>query len=357
MIDQRPGRPSQPVVPAAVDVPIPAPDTHLDNPSELYIEVTNRCNSKCETCPLTFGPQESERYMTLEEFTGLVDQFPRLKRAVLQGIGEPLLNRQLARMIRYLKDRQVHVVFNTNAILLTPRRQAELVESGLDELRVSCDGATPETYALMRGVNVLPKVLRNVGEMMQTRARLGAANPRVSLFFTGVRENIDELPGVVEQAARLGVDEVYLTRMVFFGVGLATEDQSIYNADRDLRDRVTAIVERCGRMASDAGISFRAAGALAPDDYAAGPPDVEFPWQGCRRPWRLGYITANGNALPCCIAPFAGVDYEDIILGNIYDTGGFNAVWNGNRYAEFRRRHQSTDPPDACRRCGLDWSL
>src|SRR5438552_12550548 len=142
-----------PVIPAAVDVPIPPPDERLDNPHELYIEVTNRCNSLCVTCPLTFDPQEHEHYLTFEEFRGLVDQFPALKRAVLQGIGEPLMNRELGPMIRYLKDRAVHVIFNTNAILLYPRRQIELIESGLDELRVSCDSSTPETYARISGAN------------------------------------------------------------------------------------------------------------------------------------------------------------------------------------------------------------
>jgi radical SAM protein with 4Fe4S-binding SPASM domain len=345
-----------PTVPAAVDVPIPPPGEALDNPRELYVEVTNRCNSLCVTCPLTFSPQETEHYLALEEFTALVDQFPGLRRVVLQGIGEPLLNRQLAAMIRHLKDRGVYVVFNSNAILLSPKRQAELVDSGLDELRVSCDSSTPETYARIRGVNVLPKVLKNVGEMMQTRRRLGAERPRVSLWFTGVKENIEELPGLVDIAAGLGVDEVYLTRMVFFGEGLATEDQSIYNASDGEQARVLGIVAEAGRRAQAQGVSFKSAGALAPLDYASGPGEVRNPWQGCRRPWRLGYVTANGNALPCCVAPFTDVPYDDLILGNVKD-GGFNAVWNGDRYREFRRRHQSDDPPEACRRCGLDWSL
>ena len=349
--------PALPAIPAAVDVPIPRPGERLDNPRELYVEVTNRCNSLCVTCPLTFEPQEAEHYLTFDEFTALVDQFPGLKRTVLQGIGEPLLNRDLYRMIGYLHARGVYVIFNTNAIVLSPKRQEELVASGLDELRVSCDGATPETYARLRGVNVLPKVLRNVGQMMDTRHRLGAAKPRVSLWFTGVKENIEELPQLVETAARLGVDEVYLTRMVFFGQGLATEEQSIYNAEQALHDKVVETVTRAGKRAADLGLAFKGAGALAPEEYAGGPPPVKNPWQGCRRPWRLGYITANGNALPCCVAPFTDVPYDDIVLGNIYQPGGFNAVWNGARYQEFRRKHQSDDPPDACRRCGLDWSL
>jgi radical SAM protein with 4Fe4S-binding SPASM domain len=348
--------PPLPAIPASVDVPLPAPDDALDNPRELYVEVTNRCNSLCVTCPLTFSPQEAEHYLGFDEFTALVDQFPALRRVVLQGIGEPLMNRQLGAMIRYLKDRGVYVVFNTNAILLYPKRQAELVDCGLDELRVSCDSATPETYAKIRGVNVLPKVLKNVGEMMATRRRHGADRPRVSLWFTGVKENIEELPGLVDIAAGLGVDEVYLTRMVFFGEGLAVEDQSIFNADRELRRRVLEVVAEAERRAQAHGLALRSAGAIAPAEYAAGPGEVRNPWQGCRRPWRLGYVTANGNALPCCVAPFTDVPYEDLILGNVRDAG-FNAVWNGDRYREFRRRHQSDDPPEACRRCGLDWSL
>ncbi|HEU0166733.1 MAG TPA: radical SAM protein [Chloroflexota bacterium] len=345
-----------PLVPAAVDVPLPLAGAHLDNPRELYIEVTNRCNSLCTTCPLTFDPQEAEHYLNFDEFTALVDQFPQLQRAVLHGIGEPLLNRNLGAMIRYLKARDVHVVFNTNGILLTARRQLDLVESGLDEIRVSCDGASSATYAKLRGVDVLPKVLANVAGLVDTRRRAGAATPRVQLYFTGVRDNIDELPEVIEHAGRLGVDEVHLTRMVFFGEGFAVEDQSIYNANEALRQHVAAVVARCARRSRELGVTFSGAGALPPDEYVAGPQAALHPWQGCRRPWRLGYVTANGNLLPCCIAPFTEVPYDDIILGNIRELG-FNAVWNGERYATFRQRHQSAEPPEACRRCGQDWSL
>src|SRR3982751_6216425 len=100
----------------------------LASPVEAYFEVANRCNSKCATCPLTFSPQEDARQLSLDEFEALVAQLPDLRRAVLQGIGEPLLNRDLAPMIRYLKARDIYSVFNTNAALLTRRRQVELIE-------------------------------------------------------------------------------------------------------------------------------------------------------------------------------------------------------------------------------------
>src|SRR5438132_7346923 len=97
----------------------------LESPTEAYFEIANRCNSECSTCPLTYAPHEDASQLSIEDFRALVEQLPALRRAVMQGIGEPLLNRDLAAMIRHLKERGVHVVFNTNAALLTRRRQIE----------------------------------------------------------------------------------------------------------------------------------------------------------------------------------------------------------------------------------------
>src|SRR5712691_5666943 len=174
----------------------------LESPTEAYFEVANRCNSKCSTCPLTYAPHEDARQLSIDDFRSLVDQLPNLRRAVMQGIGEPLLNRDLAAMIRHLKDRGVYVVFNTNAALLTRRRQLELIDSGLDELRVSLDGSTPETYLRVRGIPAFERVVTNVSDMVRTQRELGVTTPRVSFWVTGMRENLHELPGVIDLAAR-----------------------------------------------------------------------------------------------------------------------------------------------------------
>src|SRR5687767_5194993 len=116
-------------------------------PKSLYIEPTNRCNSLCTTCPRTFFPMESPADMTFERFTAIIDQFPVLDRVVLHGLGEPMLNHDLIKMIGYLKARpeKTQVVFNANSLALTPEKATGLVTSGLDEYRASLDGATPAT--------------------------------------------------------------------------------------------------------------------------------------------------------------------------------------------------------------------
>src|SRR5665213_465768 len=73
----------------------------------LYLETTNRCNLLCTTCPRTYEELEPPADMSWELFTSIVDQIPQLSRAVLHGVGEPMLVKQLPRMIRYLKDRGV----------------------------------------------------------------------------------------------------------------------------------------------------------------------------------------------------------------------------------------------------------
>jgi MoaA/NifB/PqqE/SkfB family radical SAM enzyme len=272
----------------------------------------------------------------------------------MHGIGEPLLNQELPSMIQLLKERGVYVLFNTNAILLTRRRQESLIASGLDELRVSIDGSTPETYLRVRGVPAFDRVVEHVGQMVQTKKELGAASPRVSFWVTGMRENLPELPGVIELAGRIGVDEVYLQRMVFSSIGMAVEEQSIY---RGYREEAERIIDEAERLATRLGITFRGAGAISPREAIVDRVDDNpYPWQGCSRPLRLAYVTANGNALPCCIAPFTGVEYDSIILGN-YLKDGVEAVWHGQTYQQFRQALYSPNPMSACRNCGVQWSL
>src|SRR5260221_804586 len=90
--------------------------------------------------------------LDLDNFRFLRDQFPVVARLLLHGLGEPLLNKVLPRMIRYLKARGTYVLFNSNGIALTVKRGQELIDAGLDEYRLSMDGATRQTRSEERRV-------------------------------------------------------------------------------------------------------------------------------------------------------------------------------------------------------------
>ena len=141
------------------------------DPVCLYLEVTNRCNLLCETCPRTFEELEPPADMSWALFTRIVDQYPNIARVVLHGVGEPMLVKDLPRMIRYLKDRGTYVLFNTNGTLLQPKKFPGLIDCGLDELRVSLDAADRATYLKVRGKDFFQRIVRDVGKIHRLPAR------------------------------------------------------------------------------------------------------------------------------------------------------------------------------------------
>ena len=163
----------------------------------LYLETTNRCNLLCTTCPRTYVELEPAADMSWELFTRIVDQVPDAKRAVLHGVGEPMLVKNLAQMVRYLKDRGVYVLFNTNGTLLNKSNGRAMIDSGLDELRVSLDASNRESYLAIRGKNYFDRILHNVRTFRTLQEAEGHTTPRVSAWLTGLKETLPELPAFV----------------------------------------------------------------------------------------------------------------------------------------------------------------
>ena len=318
----------------------------------LYLEVTNRCNLLCETCPRTFEALEPPADMSWELFTRIVDQVPGVARAVLHGVGEPM--RDLPRMIRYLKERGTYVLFNTNGTLLRPPKFQELIETGLDELRVSLDAADRETYRAVRGKDVFGRIVRDMGKLTQYQAETGARTPRVSLWLTGLKETVQQLPEFVRLAAEMGVREVHLQRLVFdeAGFGMARAESSLFE---QTRAEEQAAIEAAQALGAALGVTLDASGATEPG-LSLKKQQTDQPWSTCRRPWSLMYFTAHGRALPCCIAPFSARGYETYTLGDATQQT-LREIWNGTAYQDFRAALVGNTPPKPCQGCGLRWSL
>src|SRR3974390_220151 len=135
-------------------------DVSVQYPVCLYLETTNRCNLLCTTCPRTYEELEPPADMSWDLFTKIVDQIPDLARAVLHGVGEPMLVKNLPAMVKYLKDRGTYVLFNTNGTVLTEKHGRALIAAGLDELRVSLDAANRKSYLTGGGKDYFHRVLR-----------------------------------------------------------------------------------------------------------------------------------------------------------------------------------------------------
>jgi MoaA/NifB/PqqE/SkfB family radical SAM enzyme len=179
--------------------------------------------------------------------------------------------------------------------------------------------------------------------------------PAVSLWFTAMRENLHELPALVDLAGSMGIREIYLQRLVYFEKGLARSAQSLF---RRSTPEELALVGRCEQACRERGMTFKAAGIATPveslqRDFG------ERPWSGCGRPYASTYITSGGNVLSCCFAPFghtSALEYrEERVLGNVFEQP-VGQIWRGTRYQAFRRAFESGCPPVQCSECGLGWS-
>jgi MoaA/NifB/PqqE/SkfB family radical SAM enzyme len=320
----------------------------------LYLEVTNRCNLLCETCPRTFEELEPPADMSWSLFTRIVDQVPNIARVVLHGVGEPMLVKNLPRMIRYLKDRGTYVLFNTNGTLLNPKKFQEIIDTGLDELRVSLDAADRASYLAIRGKDFFNRIVRDVGRFTEYQRQTGVTEPRVSLWLTGLKETVEQLPAFVRLAASMGVKEVHLQRLVFdeSGFGKARAEYSLFEQTR--ADEQVSI-ETATALGAELGVTLDASGATEPGLSLKRAADDK-PWATCRRPWSLMYFTAHGRALPCCIAPFSARGYETYTLGDATQDS-LRDIWNSPAYRGFRTSLLGEAPPVPCQNCGLRWSL
>src|SRR5262249_58087172 len=106
-------------------------------------------------------------------------------------------------------------------------------------------------------------IWRTCVALINQQEREGMDRPCVSLWLTGLKETIAELPAFVEVAAEIGVREVYLQRLVFFAtdaIGLARPDQALYE---QMTREEEAYVKAATELARSYGITFAASGGAS----------------------------------------------------------------------------------------------
>lgn len=162
-------------------------------PPFVHIETTNWCNARCTMCSYP-QMQRPKGYMSEELFQKLLADCREfgVREANLQFLGEPLLDRRICERVRQARHAGLRVELVTNASLLTRDRGEELIRAGLDHLRISFDGFSPQTFERIRLNLQFDKVRDNVLDFLETRRRLRAVHPRLTLIFVRLAENQNE---------------------------------------------------------------------------------------------------------------------------------------------------------------------
>jgi MoaA/NifB/PqqE/SkfB family radical SAM enzyme len=323
-------------------------------PAFLQLEPVGQCNLRCQMCPIQFRkdgpPYGPPAFMSMETFRALIDGFPSAAELHLQGLGEPLLHPHFFEMVAYAVKHGRRVSTNTNGTLLTAANARRCLTSGLERLFVSMDGATAETYERIRAGSNHALVWKHIRSFMDVKRSAGADTPHLRIVMVVMRQNLEELPGLVRQAHEVGAEGLSAQHLCHdFGESSLPEhfkpmrafvdEQTLLNEDPE---HVRAVFAKAEALASKLGLWLK----LPNLQPIAHPPGTPGP-QRCDWPWRGPYVSFDGRAMPCCMVSTP----DRINFGSMRDRPA--EVWEGPEYREFRERLASDDPPDVCRSCSV----
>lgn len=175
----------------------------LKMPISVIIEPTNQCNFRCTFCPT--GDKEllnkvgrPKGLMSLSFFQKIIDDISKmsidkgqnLKSLLLYKDGEPLLNKDLHNMISYAKKKKVtqFIGVTTNGALLNKDTSKNLLESELDDLRISITAPSNEKYKSITKTNYnMDEIKNNIDIFYDTKKKKkGKTRVTVQIVDTGM---------------------------------------------------------------------------------------------------------------------------------------------------------------------------
>lgn len=278
-------------------------------PSELVIEVTNKCNFQCSICPRDKIKRDIGE-MNFELFTKIINEAKQYTDLVdLCLLGESLLHPQIFSMIDYCKKNGLKVYLQTNGSKLDKKTSENLLKSNPDLLSISIDGATKDVYDKIRQGFCFDKILENVNEFLCLKQKY-----RSDLFII--------IQMVLSECNKHQVNE-------FIGTWKKSSANLV---------RIKPFFCQGGRVDSSMGTNF-----LIDKNT-----DRKSP---CFRLWNSMAIYWDGTVVPCCF----DTD-KKITLGNV-NNETIKEIWNKKEIVQLRKKHilGSQGEIELCKNCELSF--
>ncbi|MEM3594726.1 MAG: radical SAM protein [Candidatus Jordarchaeaceae archaeon] len=183
--------------------------------SELFVEVTDRCLLNCQHCSTEAWPggkQEIPFFNLLK----LIDEGIHLGlRAFSVSGGEPFLYPEIMPLIRYAKKKKLFLSLYTCGIILNGKKISslpnniieELFDQKVDRLIFSIHGLEPTHDKITALPGSFQFTLTSIKNAL-------ASGIHVELHFVPMKNNIQDIPGIIELANNLGVRHISFLRLV-----------------------------------------------------------------------------------------------------------------------------------------------
>lgn len=311
-------------------------DTINYMPVKLDVEPTTRCNFKCNICLSKIWTANKKRKdLSFLDFKHIIDSQYGLIELKLQGLGEPLLNKDFFKMVEYAREKYIWVRTTTNASLLhVDKNYKKIIDSDISELQVSIDGASKEIYERVRRGGSFEQLQKNCILLNDYAKKINKERTRMWVVLQ--KENLYELFDFLYLAKKLG-----FSRLTFSAVAeeLGAGDYSLKNNCPDyynyykINDFLSLVEE---------GIKLKIEVTFWGIDRAK----YNFTSEEsiCQWPFYRFYISADGYIVPCC-----KICIPDYVNFGKYED--FEEVWFGKEFQEFRKGHLNGVLPAFCKPC------
>ena len=294
-------------------------------PFSLSIEPTTACNLQCPECP------SGLRAFTRPTGNLKADFFSKILQDISQRLwviqfyfqGEPYINPEFLNMVAAAKSKRLYTMTSTNGHFLDRENSIKTIQSGLDRLIVSVDGATQEVYEQYRIGGKLQTVIDGLETLVSCKKELNSKHPYIVLQVLVVRPNEHQLEALKALAEQIGVDEIkYKTAQVYD-----------YENGNPLIPQNT----KFARYRQEADGKWAAKHSLTP-------------W--CWKMWHSAVITWDGTVVPCCF------DKDATHAMGSLRSDAFKTVWESKTYRQFRSKlAQGRDQIDICTNCSEGCSV
>jgi len=274
-------------------------------PMTAVVEPTNICQLTCPLCVTGMRVKGRPKgTMKIETAERIVDQLgPYLVEVELDNWGEGFLNPKIFDIIRLFSSARVETALSSNLSLKDFDPEA-LINSGLSQLIVSTDGATPASYVKYRRGGDFNLVIGNVKKLVETKKKMRKPNPFIMMKFLVFPHNLHEQEDFKKLAASLGADQV------LFGEAYYPE-ALVKNYFPNLTPEQTALIRSNSR-----------------------------PKRTCHWPWAGVTINWDGTISVCCMGNSYHSQHD---LGNL-NTSDFREIWFGPVYRQIRRVFHGIEP-------------
>lgn len=280
--------------------------------------------------------------LSATRLAALLDQYgPPALFVTLYNYGEPLVNPETPKVIRHSKRYLLRTLLSTNLSL--PRFDAQAyVESGLDYMILSIDGATQPVYERFRRKGNLEQVFQNVRKLVQAKRETGRSTPVITWRLLAFEHNVHEIPAAIEMARRLGVDQFEASS----AWDVSWDDPDIRAAPLEpVRvefglDVYTAMAQNWNPFPQDLNVAaidreFDAEIEPGPENGASQSAST------CEWLYKTIAMDAGGRIFPCCCSPGQDADltFADFHAGapQGMDTNAHEEVFNSGMHQLARR--------------------